>query len=90
MKIDWCYDNKPKCVTSYKVIWSCATQPMEREILVETTDAEHSLVLQKLFPGITHYVKVYAIGESNVILEKSKQIVVQTNAPPDVPVVGVR
>lgn len=60
-------------------------------MLVDTSEAEYSLVLQKLFPGITHYVKVYAIGgDSSLVLEKSKEIIVQTNAPPDTPVVGVR
>ena len=56
----------------------------------DTSEAEYSLVLQKLFPGITHYVKVFAIGDSDIIIEKSKQIIVQTSAPPDIPVVGIR
>lgn len=57
---------------------------------VDTSESEYSLVLQKLFPGITHYVKVYALGDSSVVVEKSKEIIVQTNAPPDIPIVGVR
>ena len=57
---------------------------------MDTSEAEYSLVLQKLFPGITHYVKVFAIGDSDIIIEKSKQITVQTSAPPDIPVVGIR
>lgn len=57
---------------------------------VDTSESEYSLVLQKLFPGITHYIKVFAIGDSDVIVEKSKQIIVQTSAPPDTPVIGVR
>lgn len=57
---------------------------------METDEAEYSLVLQKLFPGITHYIKVFAIGDSDIIIEKSKQIIVQTSAPPDIPAVGIR
>lgn len=57
---------------------------------VDTNESEYSLVLQKLLPGVTHYIRVCAVGDSDIVIEKSKQIMVQTNAPPDTPVVGVR
>ena len=46
---------------------------------------EKSCVLHKCFPGSVHYIRVWAMGKDDQVLDVSKQITVQTSAPPDCP-----
>ena len=51
---------------------------------------EKSCVLHKCFPGSVHYVRVWAMGKDDRVMDVSKQLTVQTSASPDTPTVTVR
>ena len=60
----------------------------QREVRLSPKDV--SCVINKCLPGTTHFVRLVAYSENGTILEKSKQLTVQTSAPPDQPVLSVR
>lgn len=51
---------------------------------------EQTCTISKCFPGTNHFVRVLVLGHNGEVLEKSRQITVQTSAAPDTPVVHVR
>ena len=51
---------------------------------------EKSCVIHKCYPGSNHYIRIHAISNDSTILDRSKQLVVQTSAPPDTPNVTLR
>ena len=64
----------------------CCVQ--QREVRLSPKDI--SCVINKCLPGTTHFVRLVAYNEDGQIIEKSKQLTVQTSAPPDAPVLSVR
>lgn len=60
----------------------------QREVRLSTRDV--SCVINKCLPGTTHFVRLVAFDEDGQIIEKSKQLTVQTSAPPDPPILSVR
>ncbi len=51
---------------------------------------EKSCILHKCYPGTNHFLRVYAMSKDDRVLDVSKQLTVQTAAPPDTPVVTLR
>ena len=51
---------------------------------------EKSCVLHKCYPGTNHFLRVYAMSKDDRTLDVSKQLTVQTAAPPDTPLVTLR
>ncbi len=51
---------------------------------------EKSCVLHKCFPGSSHFLRVWAMGKDDRVLDVSTQLTVQTSAPPDTPLVTQR
>ena len=60
----------------------------ERE--VKLPSGEKSCVLHKCYPGTNHFLRVHALSKDDRILDVSKQLTVQTAAPPDTPLVTLR
>lgn len=60
----------------------------QREVTLSSKDT--SCVINKCLPGTTHFVRLLALdGEAN-IQDKSKQLTIQTSAPPDAPLIAIR
>ena len=57
---------------------------------VKLPAGEKSCVIHKCYAGTNHFIRIYAIGTEERLLEKSRQITVQTSAAPDTPVVTLR
>lgn len=57
---------------------------------VKLSEKDSSCVINNCLPGTTHFVRLIAIDADGQILEKSKQLTVQTSAPPDSPILSVR
>lgn len=47
-------------------------------------------MINKCLPGTTHFVRVISVSPDGNILGKSRQLTVQTSAPPDAPKLAVR
>ena len=62
----------------------------EQEMEVLLRAGEKSCVIHKCYPGSNHYIRIHAISNDGTILDRSKQLVVQTSAPPDTPTVTLR
>ncbi|XP_076447663.1 uncharacterized protein LOC143284653 isoform X3 [Babylonia areolata] len=86
--LDWSAFVENQDVAFYKIQWSSVAQPAQREVRLSAKDI--SCVINKCLPGTTHFVRLLAYNEDGTILEKSKQLTVQTSAPPDAPVLSVR
>ena len=57
---------------------------------VKLPSGERSCILHKCYPGTNHYIRIYAMNNTDQVLDRSRQITVQTSAAPDMPVVSVR
>ncbi|XP_025107507.1 uncharacterized protein LOC112572161 isoform X5 [Pomacea canaliculata] len=86
--LDWSSYIENTDVAFYKIQWSSVAQPTQREVRLSTRDV--SCVINKCLPGTTHFVRLVAFDEDGQIIEKSKQLTVQTSAPPDPPILSVR
>ncbi|KAK7102883.1 hypothetical protein V1264_021041 [Littorina saxatilis] len=86
--LDWSGYFENQEVAFYKIQWSSVAQPAQREVRLSPKDI--CCVINKCLPGTTHFVRLVAYSEDGKILEKSKQLTVQTSAPPDSPVLSVR
>ncbi len=51
---------------------------------------EKSCVLHKCYPGTNHFLRVFAMSKEDKVLDVSKQMTVQTAAPPDTVLVTLR
>ena len=60
----------------------------EREVRLSNKDS--NCVINKCLPGTTHFVRLLALDEEGQIKERSKQLTVQTSAPPDGPTLSLR
>ena len=60
----------------------------EREVRLSSKDS--NCVINKCLPGTTHFVRLLALDEDGQIKERSKQMTVQTSAPPDGPTLSLR
>ena len=60
----------------------------QREVKLSRKDS--SCVINNCLPGTTHFVRLVALDIDNQIMEKSKQMTIQTSAPPDSPALSVR
>ncbi|XP_023933288.1 uncharacterized protein LOC106180596 isoform X1 [Lingula anatina] len=86
--LDWFTYSPPEGIACYKMQWTSVAQPTQREF--KLSPQESSCILQKCYPGTNHFIRLVALGADGRILEKSKQVVVQTSAPPEAPVVSLR
>lgn len=57
---------------------------------VKLSEKDSSCVINNCLPGTTHFVRLIAIDTDGQILEKSKQLTIQTSAPPDSPILSIR
>lgn len=60
----------------------------EREVRLSSKDT--NCVINKCLPGTTHFVRLLALDGDGQIRERSKQLTVQTSAPPDGPCLSLR
>nr|XP_034305803.1 uncharacterized protein LOC105321045 isoform X1 [Crassostrea gigas] len=88
IQLDWSNFLETEGVAGYKIQWSSVAQPAQREVKLSEKDS--SCVINNCLPGTTHFVRLIAIDADGQILEKSKQLTVQTSAPPDSPILSVR
>ncbi|XP_012935394.1 uncharacterized protein LOC101845075 isoform X2 [Aplysia californica] len=86
--LDWSRFVETDDVSFYKIQWSSVAQPEQREVRLSEKDS--NCVINKCLPGTTHFVRIVAFNANGQILEKSKQLTVQTSAPPDAPKLSVR
>ncbi|XP_064633270.1 uncharacterized protein LOC135491376 [Lineus longissimus] len=86
--LDWSTYMVIEGCTGFKVQWSSVAQPAQRETRLSIN--EMTCVIKKCFPGTNHYIRVLVVGEQDEVYEKSRQLIVQTSAPPDTPVVCTR
>ncbi|KAL5013163.1 hypothetical protein ScPMuIL_007433 [Solemya velum] len=86
--LDWSTFLEVDGIAFYKIQWSSVAQPAQREVTLSSKDT--SCVINKCLPGTTHFVRLLALdGEAN-IQDKSKQLTIQTSAPPDAPLIAIR
>ena len=57
---------------------------------VKLSEKDSSCVINNCLPGTTHFVRLIAIDGDGQSVEKSRQLTVQTSAPPDSPLLTVR
>ncbi|XP_041347758.1 uncharacterized protein LOC121367568 [Gigantopelta aegis] len=86
--LDWSGFLDTEGVAYYKIQWSSVAQPAQREVRLSEKDS--NCVINKCLPGTTHFVRLVACKDDGQIVDKSKQLTMQTSAPPDSPVVSVR
>ncbi|CAL1538548.1 unnamed protein product [Lymnaea stagnalis] len=86
--LDWSKFLETEEVSFYKIQWSSVAQPDQREVKLSKHDS--NCVINKCLPGTTHFVRVVSYNINGQILEKSKQLTIQTSAPPDAPKLSVR
>ena len=61
-----------------------------QERQVQLPEGERSCVIHKCYPGTNHFIRIYACGDDERILDKSTQIQTQTSAAPSTPAVSLR
>ncbi|XP_059161356.1 uncharacterized protein LOC131944640 isoform X2 [Physella acuta] len=88
IQLDWSQFTETDQVAGYKIQWSSVAQPSQRE--VKLSKADTNCVINKCLPGTTHFVRVVGLATNGQIIEKSKQLTIQTSAPPDAPQLSVR
>ncbi|KAK6994911.1 fibronectin, partial [Biomphalaria glabrata] len=86
--LDWSNFVEKEELAYYTIQWSSVAQPDQREVKLSKHDT--NCVINKCLPGTTHFMRVIALSTDGQILEKSKQMTIQTSAPPDVPKLSVR
>ncbi|XP_067685414.1 uncharacterized protein [Haliotis asinina] len=86
--LDWSTFLETEGIGFYKIQWSSVAQPAQREVRLSERDT--NCVINKCLPGTTHFVRLVAYNEEGQIMDKSKQLTVQTSAPPDSPVLSIR
>ncbi|GFR62047.1 fibronectin, partial [Elysia marginata] len=86
--LDWSRFSETEEVSFYRVQWSSVAQPEQREVKLSNKDS--NCVINKCLAGTTHFVRIVACNVNNQILDKSRQLTVQTSAPPDAPKLSVR
>ncbi|GFN84346.1 fibronectin, partial [Plakobranchus ocellatus] len=86
--LDWSRFSETEEVSFYRVQWSSVAQPEQREVKLSCKDS--NCVINKCLPGTTHFVRIVACNVNNQILDKSRQLTIQTSAPPDAPKLSVR
>ena len=57
---------------------------------MKLSEKDSSCVINNCLPGTTHFVRLIAIDGDGQSVEKSRQLTVQTSAPPDSPLLTVR
>ncbi|KAL3853216.1 hypothetical protein ACJMK2_016773 [Sinanodonta woodiana] len=86
--LDWSSFMETEGIGCYKVQWSSVAQPAEREVKLSNKD--NNCVITKCLPGTTHFVRLVVIDKDGNVRERSKQLTIQTSAPPDAPSLSVR
>ncbi|KAK3579080.1 hypothetical protein CHS0354_029940 [Potamilus streckersoni] len=86
--LDWSSFMETEGIGCYKVQWSSVAQPAEREVKLSNKD--NNCVITKCLPGTTHFVRLAVIDKDGNVRERSKQLTIQTSAPPDAPLLSVR
>jgi hypothetical protein len=72
----------------YKVQWHCWNTDKRDEENINLNITKFSI--KRCNPGSIYSVRVIAAQQANLIANKSKYIIVQTNSPPDTPVLKLR
>ncbi|XP_052779768.1 uncharacterized protein LOC128217013 isoform X4 [Mya arenaria] len=88
ISLDWSHFLETEEVGCYKIQWSSVAQPAEREVRLSNKDS--NCVINKCLPGTTHFVRLLALDGDGQIKDRSKQLTVQTSAPPDAPCLALR
>ncbi|KAH9503746.1 hypothetical protein Btru_066540, partial [Bulinus truncatus] len=88
IQLDWSQFIEKEEVSYYMIQWSSVAQPEQREVKLSKNDS--NCVINKCLPGTTHFMRVVGYSADGQILEKSKQLTIQTSAPPDAPKLSVR
>ncbi|ESO91438.1 hypothetical protein LOTGIDRAFT_153880 [Lottia gigantea] len=86
--LDWSTYYPSEEVAYYKVQWSSVAQPTQREVQLSAKDT--NCVINKCLPGTNHFVRLVAFDSGGQIWEKSRQMTIQTSAPPDAPILSIR
>lgn len=81
--LDWSRYLEPPMLSHYKLLWNSVVNPSEKA--VEIGQGEKNCTIHKCYQGANHLVKLVAIDQSGNIINTSKQLTVQTSAPPDAP-----
>ncbi|CAD5112727.1 DgyrCDS1945 [Dimorphilus gyrociliatus] len=85
--LDWSRYLEPS-FSHYKLTWSSVANPGDKD--VELRPGEKSCTIHKCYQGTNHFVKLTAVDELGQIVDQSKQLTVQTSAPPDAPNLSLR
>ena len=88
IEFDWSNyvaDNK---INSFKIQWHCWNTDKREEENLNTNNSK--FIIKKCSPGYIYSVRIVALQQSNNILNKSKYIIIQTNSPPDTPILKLR
>ncbi|CAH1782616.1 unnamed protein product [Owenia fusiformis] len=86
--LDWSAWLEVDGLLCFKIQWSSVAVPAQREVKIASK--ERSCILQNCYPGTNHFVRILALGDRDEVLDKSRQLTVQTSASPDTPVLTLR
>ena len=73
---------------NFKVQWHCWNTDKRDEETINLNITKFSI--KRCNPGSIYSVRVIAAQPANIIGNKSKYLIVQTNSPPDTPVLKLR
>jgi hypothetical protein len=87
---EWSYrnGNKNDTINEFKIEWHCLNTNEHFEHRCPPNINRY--VIKKLKSGFTYCVRVFAIKNANTLANRSKNIILQMCAPPDVPILKLR
>ncbi|XP_033744669.1 uncharacterized protein LOC117330483 isoform X1 [Pecten maximus] len=93
--LDWSRYLEVEEVAGYRIEWSSVAQPTkkskrgkQRSLNLERDN--NSCIINNCLPGTTHFVRLIVLDDQGKELERSRQLTIQTSAPPEAPIMTVR
>ncbi len=88
IELDWSYYNVQLKIEQFKVHWHCWNTDKHDELILDGD--KFTCTLSNLNPGQMYTVRVIAMQDRVRVINKSKYLLIQMNAPPDPPVLRLR
>ena len=86
--LDWDNFSTNEKLNGFKIQWHCWNTDKRDEANVNLNIK--TFCIKRCNPGSIYSIRVIASQQANIIANKSKYAIVQTNAPPDTPILKLR
>jgi hypothetical protein len=87
--LDWSKFNKPDAsINEYKIQWHCLNTNEHFEHRCSPNIFNYRI--KRLRAGFSYCVRIFAIRNTNTVVNKSKNLIIQMSAPPDAPILKLR